>query len=225
MASFTASQLITFLEGKPMIIRNLIAASLVALAPAAHAATAPVGPQTNVAAATVAGWGFTECFSATMSTVTSGTSSSGGFGTALAGCTGDLLMVAGRATGSATFLLLAAANKSDVLTETAGDATNMFNGSEWYYTPDSAFGYAGAGDAVSLGNCDTRSTNASLRFCQHLNPFGGYRIGNLEVLNFSTDYEKVYLSAVSAVPLPATALLFIAGIGALGAAGARRSKA
>jgi hypothetical protein len=35
----------------------------------------------------------------------------------------------------------------------------------------------------------------------------------------------VYLTAISDVPLPATALLFIAGIGALGAAGARRSKA
>jgi hypothetical protein len=223
MASFTASQLITFLEGKPMIIRNLIAASLVALAPAAHAATAPVGPQTNVAAATVAGWGFTECFSATMGTKTSGTSSSGGFGTALAGCTGDLLMVAGRETGSATFLLLAAANKSDVLTETVGNATNLFNGSEWYYKPNGAFGYAGAGQAVKLSGCDFE-TAGPLRFCQHLNSIGGYRIGDIVGLNKSSAYEKVYLTAISDVPLPATALLFIAGIGALGAAGARRSK-
>jgi hypothetical protein len=202
------------------MIRTLgLAAALVA-SPAAAVTYLPVGPQLNVAVSTVTGGGWTQCFSATMA-VSFGTSAA----TTLAGCTGDRLLVAGRETGSSTFLVLAQALKTDVLFNTGAannGVTNIANGTGWYNADNWSFGFAPAGEAVTKFECDTNSGLG--RLCIHtLAGVGGYRINNNLGLNSSSAFEKVIFTSASAVvPEPANWALLIAGFGLVGAFARRR---
>jgi hypothetical protein len=211
-----------------MINRVGFAALAIALAsasvPAAAASYAPVGPQQNVALSTVLNGGWTLCYQQTMSV---GLGSSALDELATCGASGKNVMLAGRQTGSDTLLLLAQAPYADVTFDTgAADngVTHAANGSEWYYSDNWSWGYAGPGDAVSKFECDTNA--GPLRMCLHTlaSGVGGYRIGDNIGLNNSRDFEKlIFVDNGGAVPEPATWAMMLAGFGLLGFAARRRT--
>jgi hypothetical protein len=108
---------------------------------------APVGPQTNVAEATVTGGGWSECYSDLYDNENLNTA------TMLSQCSGGQLMLACRPAGSGTLTLLAAAPRADVLFDTGdnNNVTHAANGSGWYYNEGSTdfWGFVRAGDSVA----------------------------------------------------------------------------
>lgn len=148
----------------------------------------PSGPQTDVPEADVTGGGWTRCYLDTYS----GDLESR-LPEVLSACTGRYLMLAGRATGSDTLSLLAAAPRRDVLHDTgAADdgVTHAANGSEWYFNPHWSWGFAGAGEQVKKYQCDLNS--GPLRLCWHtISGAGGFRVGDDMWLNDSDAYERV----------------------------------
>ncbi|MBP6013223.1 MAG: PEP-CTERM sorting domain-containing protein [Alphaproteobacteria bacterium] len=194
-----------------------LAAAVLSLSLGAVAANAaptytPFGPQNDVSVATVAGGGWSVCYSATYATILGSDASS-----ALANCTGDLLMLAGITTGGETYDVLAWAPRVDVLFDTGtGDSTTTHaaNGSEWYYAATWSWGFAGLGDTVSKGQCDTNGGTERDRLCWHTLDFvGGWRSGDNTLLNESTEFTKVILQANSRpVPEPSTLMLLAASL-------------
>jgi len=196
----------------------------------------PIGPQKDVPTDVVTGGGWFECFRNTYDIPLDAES-------VLERCTGDLLMLSCRPTGSSTLTLLAQAPREDVTFDTGenSDVTHIANGTGWYFNisapgendeGENAWGFVRAGDSVEKNNCDTDSTGADdERLCWHLQiGEGGYRCGATEDLNGSTGFERVvYSNSTSAENIPTLSewgLIAMAGI--LGLAGllvARRRKA
>ena len=159
----------------------------------------PSGPQKDVALSTVTGGGWSICsqslYSATLREYPAACPQAG---------SADKVMLACRATGSATIQLLAAAPASDVLTDTGNTstATHNANGSEWYYDMvdgggDYAIGFAKGGDSINANSCDISTSGANdERLCFHMyetEDFGGYRCGADRDLNSSGAFERLYL--------------------------------
>ena len=196
----------------------IAAASLFVAVPAFSAPYLPMGPQTNVALSTVTNGGWAQCYSSSMSTPFGNNASN-----ALSGCTGGKLMLAGRATGSDTLLVLAQADKQDVLFDTGQnfDVTHEANGTAFYNADSYSLGFAPAGESVFKYQCDTVGGDG--RLCLHTFDWvGGYRINDINGLNSSTDYEK--LAFTMSVPEPATWTLMIVGFGLVGAMMRRRTR-
>ena len=180
--------------------------SLIGTSPASAASTPPAyypsGPQVNVPVATVTDGGWTECFVDKYAD---------GLHAALPGlldaCTGKYLMLAGRATGSSTLGLLAAAPRDDVLFDTGtGDTTHVANGTGWYFADNWSWGFAKAGDSVERSSCDVASVDGALRLCWHTAAYGGFRLGTDTTLNGSTDFERVvYQTGVQKITFTSTA--------------------
>lgn len=207
--------------GMAVVAAALASASL----PAAAATYLPVGPQQNVALATVLSGGWTLCYQKTMSV---GLGASALDELAACGAPGKNVMLAGRQTGSSTLLLLAQAPYADVTFNTgAADngITHNANGSEWYYSDLWSWGYAEAGAAVRKFECDTNA--GPLRMCLHTlaNNVGGFRIGDNIGLNNSVDFEKlIFVASAGTVPEPASWAMMLAGFGLLGMAARRRAQ-
>lgn len=188
---------------------------------AANAATQPFGVMNDVSASTVAGWGFTECYSETMRT-----SLSGSVRDEIDACstdTSDYFMIAGRVTDSDTFLVLASTTVGFLRNLDTGrsDSRNVSvlnNGANWYNSDFWSVGFAGADDTVFKNSCDTNGRTERDRLCLHTSSSGGWRVANFTGLNNSLAYEKVFLVASpdAAVPVPAALPLFLAGMGGLG---------
>lgn len=188
----------------------------------------PVGPQTDVPAATVTGGGWTECYRDTYDNELNAE-------TVLARCKGNLLMLSCRVTGSETLTLLAQAPREDVTFDTGenGDETHIANGTGWYFNisaigetnlGQNAWGFVRAGDSVDKDNCDVDTSGANdERLCWHLQRTnGGYRCGVAEDLNGSTEFERIVYTAggtisASIPTLSEWGLIAMAGI--LGLAG------
>jgi hypothetical protein len=202
-----------------MMKRLLLASVLLASPTLASAAPIylPSGPQTNVAAGAVTGGGWTQCYAATMDVYIGNAGEN-----VLNACAGDYLMMAGRVTGSDTFLVLAAALRADTIVDTGNTSvTHLANGSNWWYSDNWSWGFTADGDGVDNYECDTSDSPTSM--CLHtVNGAGGYRINNILGLNGSVDYEKVFFVAnddarndVAAVPEPGTIALVSMGLAGL----------
>ena len=199
------------------------AAAIFLTTPAQAAEYLPEGPQTNVSLATVTGGGWSLCYSATMGTPFGSSAAS-----TLAGCSGDRLLLAGRATGSDTLLVLAQALKIDALFDTGAANNGVFhtaNGSDWFNADNYSWGFKSIGSSYTKNQCDV-SPPPEPSMCLHtLAGVGGYNINQVSSLNSSTGYEQLVFGFAGqvngAVPEPATWAMMLLGFGAVG--GAMRS--
>ena len=149
----------------------------------------PVGVQTNVPVASLAGW--TQCYTGTYAA-----SNVSLAGTILTQCSGANLMMACRPVGSSTLTVLAWAPRADVIFNT-GDSNNVThnaNGVEWYYSNSYSWGFVNGGNTVNRFSCDTANTNAATRLCWHtsggtLNV--GWRCGATTGLNGTATWERI----------------------------------
>ncbi len=149
----------------------------------------PVGPQNNVPVATVTGGGWTECYRDSY-----GSNVLTPLATIQAQCNGTDVMVACRATGSATLQVLAQAPRTDVFFDVGNgaNAVRTANGSDWYYSTGASMGFALGGTGVSRNSCDTSNVSPAARVCYHtsgsnINP--GWRCGG--DLGVGNSHERV----------------------------------
>ena len=202
--------------------KSLLASAAFIMTTAASMASAtylPTGPQLNVALSTVTSGGWTLCYAATLGTPF------GNDASALSGCTGDRLMLAGRATGSDTLLVLAQTTKTDALFDTGQntDQVHLSDGSGWYYHPQYSWGFAPGGESVFKYQCDEQA--GSGRMCIHTFDWvGGFRINDIYD-NQTSNYEKlVFTNSSSPSPEPASWAMMLGGFGAIGGALRARRK-
>ena len=92
----------------------------------ANASYYPSGPQQNVSKQTLIDGGWTLCWEDSYNSYTQ-------FNTVWTSCTGQYLLYAGGLTGDSSYLLLAAGERSAMLTPTGQNQTTLNNGTYWYY--------------------------------------------------------------------------------------------
>ena len=131
--------------------------------------------------------------------------------------TGTYTILSGKAVGSSTISLLAAAPTAEVFTQTTGNNTRLLNGTYWYYVPNvnATAGSIGFADTstVNLDIADNSNMSSLNRLSWHINltnqapgQNGGYRLGDVTNINSSTAYLKqvwTWSPAVAATQAPA----------------------
>lgn len=163
----------------------------------------PSGIQQNVSEQTLIDNGWTLFYQQTYGTPLDSTASQLRPG-------GQYVILSGKAVGSSTILLAAAAPTSQVFTETVIDTPQLINGTYWYNTPDRSIGFAPTGTII-LGTADAQTPSDPLRLSWHLhNNVGGWRLGEINQfnsgvdMNSSTDYLKqVWTWSPAPAPAPA----------------------
>ena len=157
----------------------------------------PSGPQQNVSEQTLIDNGWTKFYEQTYGTVI-------GNSTTPIRPSGQYVILSGKAVGSSTILLAAAAPTAQVFTETVLNTPQLLNGTYWYYTLNTSqafgqnlgsIGFAPT-NVINQNSADKSNTGDPLRLSWHLHEAlpgelanGGYRLGTL-TLNDSTDYLK-----------------------------------
>lgn len=205
-----------------MIKRAIALASLSLASVPAMASYLPVGVQLGVPLTTVTNGGWNLCYSATMGTIFGSSAAQ-----TLAGCSaGSLIMLAGRETGSDTLMVLAQTTKADAFADTGADNNGIFttsNGADWFYADDWSWGFKDIGDSFTKFQCSFAATATSM--CVHTLDFtGGYSIGTVTDLNFSSAYEKLVFvyEGNQQVPEPVSLGLAIGALGLVGLMTRRR---
>ena len=125
------------------------------------------------------------------------------------------VILTGKAVGSTTLPVLAAAPTAQVFTETVLNTPRLINGTYWYYTPGSSIGFAPT-NSILQSPADYVDHSAAaldpLRLSWHLLSYeGSFRLGNVIWLNDSTDYfTQVWTwNGISVAPAPAPAPVFV----------------
>jgi len=106
------------------------------------------------------------------------------------------VILTGKAVGSSTLPVLAAAPTNDVFTQTAVNTTQLVNGTYWYNTQDTSIGFSPTNiisqqpaDAIEAVGFFDATVSSPLRLSWHFNQ-GGWRLGDVIWLNASTAYLK-----------------------------------
>ena len=164
----------------------------------------PSGIQQNVSEQTLINNGWTKFYEQTYATII-------GTSTTLIRPSGSYVILAGKAVGSETILLAAAAPTAQVFTQTVQNTPQLINGTYWYYT----LGISITDEGGSIGFAPTPivTQNAAdvedgeQRLSWHVTGTeGGWRIGNIRGLNSSTAYLK---QVWTWSPAPAPAPVFV----------------
>ena len=171
----------------------------------------PSGIQRNISEQTLIDNGWTKFYEQTYGTVI-------GNSTTPIRPSGQYVILSGKAVGSSTILLAAAAPTVQVFTETVKNTPQLLNGTYWYYTLNTSqargqnlgsIGFAPT-SSIDQNSADISNGSDPLRLSWHLHEAdpgwlvnGGYRLGSL-ALNESTDYLKqVWTWNGPAAPAPA----------------------
>ena len=157
----------------------------------------PIGIQQNVSEQTLRNNGWTLFYEETYGTQI-------GNSTTPIRPSGQYVILSGKAVGSSTILLAAAAPTAQVFTETVVNTPQLLNGTYWYYTLDAqpiaiapnmgSIGFAPT-STINQYSADSQDLADPLRLSWHLHNSGGgfsnggYRLGTLQ-LNDSTAYLK-----------------------------------
>jgi len=142
----------------------------------------PSGIQQNVSEQTLRNNGWTLFYEQTYGTVIGNT-------TTPIRPSGQYVILTGKAVGSSTLPILAAAPTAQVFTETVANTPQLLNGTYWYYslnTPEPG----GGGELGSIGfaptsvinqrHADTQDPTDELRLSWHLDAYqGGWRLGSI----------------------------------------------
>jgi len=103
---------------------------------------------------------------------------------------GPYVILTGKAVGSSTLPVLAAAPTSQVFTETVRNTPQLINGTYWYYTQNNSIGFSPT-NIITQNPADNTDESSPLRLSWHLlTNQGGWRLGATTWLNGSTDYLK-----------------------------------
>lgn len=116
----------------------------------------------------------------------------------MAGCTGDLALLACRPVGAADLTVGALGESAAVVTDvgTGQFAFHPHNGAGWYFSPNYSWGFFPLGESVSRTSCDTIAVSADRRLCWHTAAdqlVGGWRCGSTTDLNGSAAWERLIL--------------------------------
>jgi hypothetical protein len=163
----------------------------------------PSGIQQNVSEQTLIDNGWTKFYEQTYGTITATT--------APLRPSEQYVILAGKAVGSSTIILAAAAPTSAVFAVTVLNTPQLLNGTYWYNTPSNSIGFAPTA-TISQNIADQQDTSSVLRLSWHLNNTqGGWRLGSLTELNYSTAYLKQVWTwnGVSTTPAPALAPVYV----------------
>ena len=167
----------------------------------------PSGIQQNVSEQILIDNGWTKFYEQTYGTITATT--------APLRPSEQYVILAGKAVGSSTITLAAAAQTSAVFTETVINTPQLLNGTYWYNTPNQSIGFAPTG-TILQGSADIeeRFSGGDLRLSWHLiSNQGGWRLGSVTELNYSTAYLKQVWSwdgtRAGPAPAPAPAPVFV----------------
>ena len=222
--------------------RKIIAVSIagfLSLAGVAHADYNPYGVQNDVAFTEVVNGGWSVIYQGSYDEMAVDIQSI--FNSIVAG---SRVMLAARysplETGpSATFDVLAAATKEEVLTYTTLNATHAANGAEWYFNGYS-MGFAGQGDTIDQFTADTNGLDERDRLSWHTSLDGGWvnqdpdfapnyidagwRSGSNTSLNGAYDWQRYVLVQTAPVPEPETYAMLLAGLGLLGLMRRRKAR-
>ena len=171
----------------------------------------PTGIQQNVSEQTLIDNGWTKFFEQTY----------GGLITSVSSQlipSSPYVIFTGKAFNSSTLRILAAAPTAQVFTETVKNTPQLLNGTYWYYTENTFSSVGSIGFAptavIDQTAADIQDQSDPLRLSWHITPTinqqGGYRLGSIVDLNYSTAFLKqVWTWNGPAAPAAAPAPVYV----------------